>query len=118
MAVLTTWLLQALIKRLAAQSPETREAWLNKLEAQNPATREARLKLEKLVAELPEKPNAADPKPRVPGTRWLPPPQVAPPALAVHLEGPDRLMPDYRREDPPAVAPTVPAVANRSSRAS
>lgn len=37
-------------------------------------------------------------RPRVPGTRWLPPAEVAAPVLAVRLDEPDRLMADYTRE--------------------
>ena len=49
--------------------------------------------------EAAQKSNSAASKPRVPGTRWLPPPQVAAPVLAVKLGRPDRLTADYNKPD-------------------
>jgi hypothetical protein len=73
---------------------------------------ETREKWQKLLSELAEKSSATEPKPRVAGTRWVPPAQVAPPALAVHLDQPARLRADNKREDTREVAPNHPAVGN------
>ena len=42
---------------------------------------------------------SSETKPRAPGTRWIPPPQIVGPVLAVHLNGPDRVVADYQQED-------------------
>jgi hypothetical protein len=63
--------LHALTKTSDAQDRETREEW------------------QKQSSELAEKSSAAESKPRVPGTPWLPPAQVVVvPTLVVHLDRP------------------------------
>ena len=92
-------LLKALIKRVDAQDPETLEELS---------------KLRNRLNESAEKSKLAESKPRVPGTRWVPPSQVAAPVLAVHLVGPDRLTADYKREGVPEMAPGDHATAGNA----
>jgi hypothetical protein len=50
----------------------------------------------------------------VPGTRWIPPPQIVGPVLAVHLNRPDRVAADYQQEDARKVVLSDPLTKGNS----
>lgn len=119
---LPTWLMmpamRVLLKKLNATAPEERKQLIMKVRESAPADvrrlLNAALGPDEDKAERPASEgiqSGAGGQSRVPGTRWIPPAQVRGPVLAVHLEGPDRVVADYKEEG----GRKQPALGTRSS---